>query len=155
MHYLADNAVLQSNQLRQLVQDSLNSYVAFFEQYRPAAKPAVAKADGEQVQSHAPCNKQTCCFAFVPCPLDSYFGLYSLLTSDCRQCPCMSQVALCRQLSSGQSFILPACPAQSSVHADSTISTDPLLNPQVPCCPMLQVDLHYICTRFALECPST
>ena len=30
--------LLQSNQLRQLVQDSLNSYVAFFELYREAGK---------------------------------------------------------------------------------------------------------------------
>ena len=29
---------MQSNQLRQLVQDSLNNYVAFFEQYRDAGK---------------------------------------------------------------------------------------------------------------------
>ncbi len=142
MRYLTDNAVLQSNQLRQLVQDSLNSYVAFFEQYRPAVKPAVAKADGEKVQSHASCNKETCCFAFVPYPLDSYFGLYSLLTSDCRQCPCMSQVALCWQLSSGESFTPPACPAQSSVQADSTVITDPLMNLQVPSCPISQPDLH-------------
>ena len=83
MRYLTDNVVLQSNQLRQLVQDSLNSYVAFFEQYRPGTKPAVAKADEGQVQSQASCNKKTCCFAFVPCPLDDYFGLQSLLTSDC------------------------------------------------------------------------
>ena len=84
MRYLADNVVLQSNQLRQLAQDSLNSYVAFFEQYRPATKPAVAKADGEQVQSHASCIRATWKHAVcLPCPLDDSFGLYSLLTSDC------------------------------------------------------------------------
>jgi len=83
MRYLTNNAVLQSNQLWQLVQDSLNSYVAFFEQYRPGTKPAVAKADEEQVQSHASCNKASCCLAFVPCPLDNNLGLHSLLTSDC------------------------------------------------------------------------
>ena len=59
MCYLTNDGVLQGNQLRQLVQDSLNSYVAFFEQYRPATKPAVAKADGEQVRSHASCNRAT------------------------------------------------------------------------------------------------
>ena len=38
-------ACLQSNQLRQLTQDSLDSYVAFFEEYREAGKN-VSKVQG-------------------------------------------------------------------------------------------------------------
>lgn len=49
---LTNQLVLQSNQLWQLVQDSLNSYVAFFEQYRPVATTAAAGAkDQDKVQA--------------------------------------------------------------------------------------------------------
>ncbi|DBB17910.1 TPA: hypothetical protein ACH3X3_002922 [Trebouxia sp. C0006] len=51
--YYSSIATLQSKQLRQLVQDSLNSYMAFFEQYRPATKPAVAKADAEKAEKES------------------------------------------------------------------------------------------------------
>ena len=53
-----------------------------------------------------------------------------------------SQIALCQQLTSGQSLVLPACPAPSSVQADSTISTDPVFIPQLVSCPVWQLDLH-------------
>ena len=51
------------------------------------------------------------------------------------------RVALWRQLSSGESFIPPACPAQSSVQANSIVTT---YEPS-------GAILSYIATRFALD----